>query len=689
MQSEEGGLCPRCRQLVPRRETCPEHALVGVAEGLLARLEEAPLLGQLLDGRFAIVDILGSGGMGVVYAGIQRPLGRPVAVKVLDAAMTATAEARARFEREALALSRLRSNHTVTLFDYGVVRLAAQTRDTAYMVLEQVAGSTLRDELGGEPLPLDVVRVLLVGIARSLDEAHRQGILHRDVKPENILVTGPEGTWHATLIDFGIATTVAGARVAGAPESIIGTPTYMAPELCAAGGTSASPQSDVYAVGAVLFEMLSGAPPFSGPDAAAVLLKHYVSPPPPLPTSPVSDELEPVVHRALAKRPADRYATVEALRDAFDAALEGTDDSLTLRRATFASVEFAVPLMAAPIEEIDTADDSISLRDLTPSFRDATPSISATPREATPREPREPLDSSVDMRPVEGSDESAITGPRRVILQVLAGPRVLDFTVLDRDWSVIGRSSRSEFVLPHPAIASFHARCRLVDGGSAVAVEHLGTDHDTIVNMSPVHGEVTVGFGDLMQVGPFLMKVRAVSTGSLRHLSVLQSVLTDPSRDVRTGLGQPEALDRTLLTLEHRCQKLGQPMSAVLVRIEPFDGTLTPFGDPLGDVVSESVARLAMYAAPDPATCLRTDADDTLVLLVGQTVAGAHRYAEELHERIVAHLWEFVGDGLDVRVLTAVARRVRAPANEWLSQLETDLGVTASHRRRVAEREGS
>ncbi|MCA9526857.1 MAG: serine/threonine protein kinase, partial [Myxococcales bacterium] len=163
---------------------CPQHGLHGVTAEALERLEDGPLLGHTLDGRYVLMAYIGGGGMGAVYRGRQLSVGRDVAIKVLHASLTATREDRQRFEDEARAISLLQSRHTVTLYDFGVVRDGPLTH-MAYMVLEFVEGETIAQRARAGTVPLPELVAILDGVADALDEAHAQGIVHRDLKPAN------------------------------------------------------------------------------------------------------------------------------------------------------------------------------------------------------------------------------------------------------------------------------------------------------------------------------------------------------------------------------------------------------------------------------------------------------------------------------------------------------------------------
>ncbi len=268
-------------------------------------------------GRYHLLEPLGEGGMATVYKAFDTRLERPVAVKVIRTDFGTDPQFLQRFEREARALARLSHPHIVHVLDAG------EQDGAPYLVMEYLAGGTLK-ALTGRPHPAAEAARLLAPIARALDYAHTQGIVHRDIKPANILLT-PEGL--PMLSDFGIAKVLASpaATELTATGFGVGTPDYMAPEQWAGHAT---PQSDVYALGVVLYELVTGRRPYLADTPLAVLLKHVNDPlPAPRQFAPgLAAEVEPVLYKALAKQPTDRYATMGA----FAAALEALSHTATI-----------------------------------------------------------------------------------------------------------------------------------------------------------------------------------------------------------------------------------------------------------------------------------------------------------------------------------------------------------------------
>ncbi len=265
-------------------------------------------------GRYHLLEQLGEGGMATVYKAFDTRLERTVAIKVIRTDLDQDPQFLSRFDREAKALARLSHPQIVHVLDAG------ESDGIPFVVMDFVKGGTLKQQLGSPMDPGSAAR-MLAPIARALEHAHTQGIIHRDIKPANILLS-EDG--RAMLSDFGIAklldpqTSAAGLTMTGVG---IGTPDYMAPEQ---GLGQATPQTDLYALGVVFYEMVTGRRPYAGDTPIAVLLKHATDPLP-RPRDLVPDlpiEVERVLLRALAKKPEDRYPDMAALATA----LEGLTD---------------------------------------------------------------------------------------------------------------------------------------------------------------------------------------------------------------------------------------------------------------------------------------------------------------------------------------------------------------------------
>lgn len=299
-------------------ERCPVDGHGLVVERALESFPQDPLLGRVLDGRLVIFDVLSDqGGFNLVYRAVQQPLGRMVVVKTarpeLDEERT---QYRARFLQEAKLLAELKHPAIV-----GVHEVIEPDEGPMLMVLELAPGrplAHLMDEEG--PLPASRAVSIAREILQALQAAHEHALVHRDLKPPNVIVDSVEGGDRVTLIDFGIAKRLsAGADDPATPRTTtgvtLGTPLYMAPEQLQANGT-VGPFTDVYAVGVMLFGMLTGEPPFHGSQAEVVAAHLYEPAPSLLDRENVPRGLALVVERALAKRGSDRFPTARAMCEA-------------------------------------------------------------------------------------------------------------------------------------------------------------------------------------------------------------------------------------------------------------------------------------------------------------------------------------------------------------------------------------
>jgi serine/threonine-protein kinase len=295
---------------------------------------------RVVGGRYRLGDVLGRGGMATVYDGVDERLGRPVAVKVLRAELAARPEVRERFDVEARAAALLCHPNVVAVYDSGA------DGGGPWIVMERLPGETLADRLRAGPLaPAEACRVA-ADVLAALGAAHAAGVLHRDVKPGNILIAA-DG--RAKVADFGIAKTAEAAfggdvTITG---TLLGTPAYLAPERI--DGQPATPQSDLYAVGVVLYEALSGRRPFAGdtPVATAYNVQHAEAPP----LTGVDPALAAAVAGAMSRDPALRPASAEAMAASLGVAPETlvltlsppADETVVLERSRL------VPRAAAPM----------------------------------------------------------------------------------------------------------------------------------------------------------------------------------------------------------------------------------------------------------------------------------------------------------------------------------------------------
>ncbi len=262
-------------------------------------------IGQTIGG-YQIAEEIGHGGAATVYRAYQPQLERWVAIKIMHAAESSGTEFLARFRREAKAIAALRHPNILTIYDYG------EKENIAYFVMEYVAGGTLKSSLTGQPQPWPDVATLILPVGHALAYAHSQGVVHRDVKPANILLARPD--W-PLLADFGLVKLLGRKRGITQPGVSIGTPAYFSPEQAA--GDEVDHRTDIYGLAIVLYELLTGRLPFDADSPIEMMLRRLrENPIPPRHLNPlITPQLEAILLRALERDPDARYPTMEALLD--------------------------------------------------------------------------------------------------------------------------------------------------------------------------------------------------------------------------------------------------------------------------------------------------------------------------------------------------------------------------------------
>ncbi len=248
-------------------------------------------IGRRVGGRYRIESRIASGATGTVYQGVQEPIGRRVAIKVLHPVQDRRTQAEARFMREARMLAQLEHPNTVRIYDVG------REGDQAWIAMEHVDGESLQDLLKRGPISEDQVIRILVQVCRALTEAHELGVVHRDLKPANILLRPTDdGRKKVKVVDFGLAKTVRGGEPLTAKGLVVGTPMFMSPEQVQ-GRSDVDPRSDVYSLGILLYRAVSGKYPFSHDRTADILLAHVSDDP-----QPFDDDVDvsPCMARAIA-----------------------------------------------------------------------------------------------------------------------------------------------------------------------------------------------------------------------------------------------------------------------------------------------------------------------------------------------------------------------------------------------------
>ena len=272
-----------------------------------------PLVGAVLDGRYRVDTMIATGGMSAVYRGLDLRLDRPVALKIMDSRYAGDHQFLTRFQREARAVARLKDPGLVAVYDQGI------DGQHPFLVMELIEGGTLRELLRERgPMPPHAVAAVLLPVLGGLAVAHRAGLVHRDIKPENVLISDDGDV---KIADFGLVRAVAEAKITST-SVILGTAAYLSPEQVGTG--DAGPRSDVYSVGILAYELLTGATPFTGDSALAVAYQRMdndVSPPSRV-IAGVPAQFDDLVLQATAREPADRYADAQDMGAELDAIVD-------------------------------------------------------------------------------------------------------------------------------------------------------------------------------------------------------------------------------------------------------------------------------------------------------------------------------------------------------------------------------
>lgn len=264
-----------------------------------------PLIGRVIEGKYELTAQLGKGGMSLVYRARRVRIGDDVAVKILMGKFVKDDVALARFRREARVAAMLHHPNVITIHDFGEID---DEKAPAFIVMEFVRGTPLRDLLATERrFPVERGLRMMRGICAGVGAAHRQGVVHRDLKPENILVVAPDDDYEfesVRVVDFGLAKLLADGDSAQ-QGAVVGTPFYMSPEQCM--GEPLDTRSDVYSLGAMFYELISGKRPFGAETVSGVISKHLYDAPPPLPASlGIPRRVSAAIMQALAKDPDER-----------------------------------------------------------------------------------------------------------------------------------------------------------------------------------------------------------------------------------------------------------------------------------------------------------------------------------------------------------------------------------------------
>ncbi len=304
-------LCPECYGEYQDDQTeCPEDSSV------LTAVEDDPLIGTKIAGRYTVMSVVGRGGMGVVYKAKHDLMDRLVAIKMLHSHLVSDAEALKRFHREAKAVSRVQHPHTVTLYDFGIT-----PNGQPFIVMDYIEGTHLKRIISQYgPVPLAKTAHIFKQVVEALTCAHKEGVIHRDLKPENIMLTkrGNDDEW-VEVVDFGISMLMATeqspkiSRITRIGD-VCGSPPYMSPEQCISS-LQIDTRSDIYSLGVVLYEALTGRLPFRTKSAVEMIDCHLYAPPTPLRVANTElaccESLNSLLVKALQKEPDNRQQTME------------------------------------------------------------------------------------------------------------------------------------------------------------------------------------------------------------------------------------------------------------------------------------------------------------------------------------------------------------------------------------------
>jgi len=324
-------LCPKCAaRFSGDIKACPIDG-----EHLIAPSD--PFIGTTIAGRYSVEELLGVGGMGAVYRARHQFIGRDVALKFLDPTLTRNERLRKRFLGEARAANQINHEHIIDITDFG------ETEDgLVYMVMEYLEGHALSDDIERGPLELRRALHIALQVALGLGRAHELGVVHRDIKPANIYLTRRRmDRDFVKILDFGVARIEKDARITG-QNMIVGTPEYIAPEQIRS--SAARPSSDLYSLGCVLFEMITGRLPFEG--KTTVLLVRHINDTPPVPSTiqpAIPLAIDRMVMRLLAKKPEDRYRDAYHLVEELQRLLDSLPGHATSQKPRSGSRESPLP----------------------------------------------------------------------------------------------------------------------------------------------------------------------------------------------------------------------------------------------------------------------------------------------------------------------------------------------------------
>lgn len=583
-----------------------ENPVLRTIDGMVAGAHD--LTGVLLDGRYRVGELLAVGGMSRVYRGVDTRLDRAVAVKVMDGRLASDSAFRGRLEREARAMARIEHPCVVDVHDHGEhFTDHSDPSPVVYLVMELVTGATLREllvERGALPVP--EAFAVMEPVLSALAAAHRQGLTHRDVKPENVLISH---TGAVKVADFGLVTAAA-AGSATRSGMIMGTPAYLSPEQVV--GEGIGPRTDVYAAGILLFELLTGGPPFTGDLALSVAYQHVNKdvPPPSMLVPSLPPELDGLVARATRRAAEDRPADAETLLFA----VRGVRAALGIP-----AVRVPVPTKAGgpPLsgDERPTPDLSAPRPPVRRPTRALTSVWPSEPPEAQ-RPPFDGVDHRVDHHGLDhhALDHHDLAGPpgpgRRWLLAGFGSVLVLGMMAAVAGWFLGGGSG---VVMPRVVgLDQRVAQRTLTDAGLAPVVTEKHNDQvaaGTVASSDPAAG-TEVGKGSRVTL--------TVSTGHPRV----------PTIPVGTPVGTAAGLlsDADLMADPDTSTRRSHPSAPIgtVIATVPASGTPLTIGAKVTLVTSKGPARDNSRDDSDPGGGFGGSIDDMIRRGLGGLLGGGN-----------------------------------------------------------------
>ncbi len=458
-------------------------------------------------GRYEIERELGRGGMAVVYLARDPYVKRQVAVKVLPHQFTSDPQFRARFQREAEIIAALEHPHIVPIYDYG------EQDEQLFLVMRYMTGGSLADHVRGGPLSTTEIARLMTPLASALDKAHAQGIIHRDLKPGNILF---DGDGEPYISDFGIAKLTQGSTMLSG-SALVGTPVYMSPEQWR--GEKVDGRSDIYALGGMLYEMLSGRLPYEASTPAEVMFKCLMEPPPRLldTISDLSPMLETIIARAMAKDRDERFPTAGEMARALETAVRGAPIEVAtpppaeitpeaVEAEAVAAPEGPLPAPITIIEESPATETPIAL-----------PTVVATPP---------PIPVAVAPEAIEAVAEPILEAPPTIAAPIEAAPLVAPVAEVEAPLAEAGAPIQAA-PLETPFLETPFVEVEVPPAEAA-----------------PEASENLSGLADLTGLGPVTAEARpALSelTAEIEPMTRTSTVVTPPARPVAQRAPRPLA----------------------------------------------------------------------------------------------------------------------------------------------------